>query len=102
MKEGVVEITEDPSVKDRHTKDMSLTSEPLKTTLSPAVATLDVLTPTDVGAKLEDKCSTGLHDCSTNGTCVAREGSFDCECNLGFEGDGRICAGKFLSLLFFL
>ena len=49
--------------------------------------------PTNVGAGLEDKCSTGLHDCSSNGTCIPLDSSYGCECNLGFEGDGRTCAG---------
>ena len=49
--------------------------------------------PTNVGARVEDKCSTGLHDCSPNGTCIPLDGSYDCVCNLGYEGDGRVCAG---------
>lgn len=97
VEEELIEVTEEPFVKDG---DKDITHKPLK----PAVVTSpkDVSTeaPTDVGAKLEDKCSSGLHDCSTNGTCIPLEGSFDCECNAGFEGDGRICAGMFVHVLY--
>ena len=77
---------------DRSTKATTGTT-PTKTT-----SAVHVLTEpsTEIGAKFLDICSKGMHDCSTNGTCISLEGSFDCECNLGYEGDGRICAGMFL------
>lgn len=49
--------------------------------------------PSDVAAQVIDQCSTGSHDCSSNATCVSVKGSYDCICNLGFEGDGRVCVG---------
>jgi len=48
--------------------------------------------PSEVGAQEGDKCRTGTHDCSSNGKCIPLDESYDCECNQGFEGDGRICA----------
>ena len=93
--EELVEVTEEPSIKEGDIK--YTTHKPLK----PAVTSPEVVSteaPTDVGAKLEDKCSSGLHDCSTNGTCIPLEGSFECNCNAGFEGDGWICAGMFVHM----
>lgn len=94
-----MEVTDSPEVTDGDTKDIFITRKPLKTTETPSItSSVEALTegPTDVGAKLEDKCSTRSHDCSSNGTCIPLEGSYDCECNLGFEGDGRICAGMLI------
>lgn len=57
--------------------------------------------PSEVGAQEGDKCRTGTHDCSSNGICIPLDESYDCECNQGFEGDGRICAGMLICFLFF-
>lgn len=38
-----------------------------------------------------DECATNTHDCDTNASCKKRVGSFDCMCNEGFAGTGRIC-----------
>ena len=58
--------------------------------------------PSEVGAQEGDKCRTGTHDCSSNGRCIPLDESYDCECNQGFEGDGRICAGMLICFLFLL
>jgi len=84
-----LDITEDvEEATDLSTKATARTEH--ATATSPVVVLTD--SPTDVGARFKDICSIGMHDCSTNGTCTPSEGSFECECNLGYEGDGRICA----------
>lgn len=57
--------------------------------------------PSEVGAQEGDKCGTGTHDCSSNGICIPLDESYDCECNQGFEGDGRVCAGMLICFFFF-
>ncbi|XP_020620938.1 uromodulin-like [Orbicella faveolata] len=57
--------------------------------------------PSDVAAQVIDQCFTGSHDCSSNATCVPLKGSYDCICNLGFEGDGRVCVGMLFRFLIF-
>lgn len=32
--------------------------------------------------------------CHPNATCVNEIGSYDCNCNEGFEGEGQNCEGK--------
>ena len=41
-----------------------------------------------------DECTTQTHDCSLNGICTNVEGSFQCECQPGFTGDGKTCEGR--------
>ena len=41
-----------------------------------------------------DECTTQTHDCSANGVCTNAEGSFQCECQPGFTGDGKTCGGR--------
>ena len=43
-----------------------------------------------------DECATNAtnrNDCSVNANCINTDGSFQCHCRSGFEGDGRICRG---------
>ncbi len=56
--------------------------------------------PSDIAAQVTEQCSAGSHNCSSNGTCIPMEGSYDCACNRGFEGDGRICDGMPYFLFF--
>ena len=49
----------------------------------------------EIEAHLVNSCSTGKHNCSSNAKCLpAINGSYECRCNRGFEGDGKICFGK--------
>ena len=38
-----------------------------------------------------DECSAEIHTCGEDATCTNNHGSFDCECNEGFFGDGAAC-----------
>jgi len=38
-----------------------------------------------------DECQQDLDDCGANATCHNNEGSYECRCDLGFTGDGRVC-----------
>ncbi|XP_071476683.1 uncharacterized protein [Diadema antillarum] len=38
-----------------------------------------------------DECALNLFDCDINARCVNEPGSYSCECNIGFYGDGRTC-----------
>jgi hypothetical protein len=44
-----------------------------------------------------DECST--NPCGLNAACADKEGSFDCQCNAGFSGDGFSCTGNQASCL---
>ena len=39
----------------------------------------------------------GTHTCDAMASCTNSDGSFECTCNMGFEGDGIICTGTSLS-----
>ena len=43
-----------------------------------------------------DECDENkpTHNCATTATCMDTDGSFDCECNPGFSGNGVTCDGK--------
>ena len=41
-----------------------------------------------------DECSSGSHDCHQNAKCVNAAGHFNCSCQTGFTGNGRLCLGK--------
>lgn len=38
-----------------------------------------------------DECTLGTNSCDTNAKCLNTDGSFACNCNNGFAGDGVIC-----------
>ena len=43
-----------------------------------------------------DACAYGLYDCHPNATCAPEtNGWYYCQCNPGFNGDGRQCNGTF-------
>ena len=40
-----------------------------------------------------DECEMRTHTCHSNATCTDNDGSFNCTCREGFEGDGVNCTG---------
>ena len=40
-----------------------------------------------------DECKEGNHNCSNFATCINVNQGYDCECHLGFVGDGVTCRG---------
>ena len=39
-----------------------------------------------------DECALGTDSCDANAVCTDAEGSFECACISGFEGDGMNCS----------
>ena len=39
-----------------------------------------------------NECSS--NPCHLNATCTDNEGAFDCECNVGYSGNGFSCSSK--------
>ena len=44
-----------------------------------------------------DECADDSHMCHVHAVCTNTEGSYQCECELGFIGDGRNCEGELTS-----
>ena len=40
-----------------------------------------------------NECDTGTFTCVTNAHCVNNDGSYYCQCNTGYTGDGNTCTG---------
>ncbi|XP_022808363.1 uncharacterized protein LOC111345346 [Stylophora pistillata] len=38
-----------------------------------------------------NECTTNTHNCDVNAECNNTEGSFNCSCKIGFNGDGKKC-----------
>ena len=43
-----------------------------------------------------DECTLQTDDCSANSVCTNVDGSFNCECQPGFTGDGETCNGRLI------
>lgn len=41
-----------------------------------------------------DECAVGEHKCDENASCLNTQGSYQCQCNEGFTGDGFNCERK--------
>ena len=41
-----------------------------------------------------DECAEDSHICDENATCMNTIGTFKCECNNGYIGDGKTCEGN--------
>ena len=46
----------------------------------------------------EDECVTGHHACHVFATCSNIIGSYTCQCNEGWTGNGKHCSGNELFL----
>ena len=42
-----------------------------------------------------DECREGTSGCDGNANCTNSEGSFTCNCTIGYSGDGFMCAGNY-------
>lgn len=42
-----------------------------------------------------DECILNIHNCHLNATCTDNDGSFTCQCDSGFSGDGLQCSGRY-------
>ena len=40
-----------------------------------------------------NECELGTDLCDDNASCTNTKGSYECACNIGFQGDGRNCEG---------
>ncbi len=47
-----------------------------------------------------DECSVGEFPCSENANCTNTLGNYSCKCNDGFDGDGILCEGNSLIILY--
>ena len=41
-----------------------------------------------------NECRIGTHSCDENARCINTPGSYQCECNTGFTGDGFTCRAQ--------
>ena len=41
-----------------------------------------------------NECIEGTDECDTNAACINIDGSYTCDCNDGYGGDGFTCEGK--------
>ena len=48
-----------------------------------------------------DECKAASAYCSINAACKNTMGSYSCECNVGFVGDGTSCLGKIFSIVYY-
>ena len=46
-----------------------------------------------------DECSEGTDTCHDNATCTDSAGSFSCECDSGYSGNGHDCSGECVSVV---
>lgn len=43
-----------------------------------------------------NECERGEHKCDRNAICINLEGTFECQCAEGYQGDGHICRSNIL------
>ena len=46
-----------------------------------------------------DECNAANNSCHENAWCNNTQGSFDCFCKPGYDGDGHNCTGKIIYML---
>ena len=51
-----------------------------------------------------DECDLNqpTHNCDINAACTNTVGSYVCECNIGYAGNGSTCIGKFKFVFVYL
>lgn len=51
-----------------------------------------------------DECLQETDDCADapSGTCSNTIGSYNCSCNPGYSGDGKICFGRFFNMSYYI
>ena len=49
-----------------------------------------------------DECADETDNCHDNATCTNNDGSYECECNVGYTGDGVTCTGTYTVSAYFL
>ena len=47
-----------------------------------------------------DECSNETFPCGDNAHCTDSDGSFECNCLTGFQGDGFNCTGMYFTYLY--
>ena len=45
-----------------------------------------------------DECKLKISNCDENADCMNTEGSHECQCKAGYQGNGIICKGYFNAL----
>lgn len=48
-----------------------------------------------------NECTDGTHTCDQNADCENTDGSFTCNCQSGYTGDGITCTGMLVTFEFF-
>ena len=69
----------------------SLSHAPPHSTMSSYASALSLLSFSTADI---DECATGASMCTANSHCVNTPGSFNCECDVGFQASGNLCVGK--------
>ena len=46
-----------------------------------------------------DECAMKTSNCDSDARCTNTEGSFNCSCNRGYQGDGLNCTGTKLKII---
>ena len=62
--------------------------------MEPLTSDINVIIYTDL-----DECKLDIHRCSENAKCSNSEGSYDCNCDDGFIGNGITCLSKYHNIV---
>lgn len=44
-----------------------------------------------------NECEGNVSPCDVNAQCYNNQGSYYCECNVGYNGNGKVCNGESIS-----